>query len=410
MSNQGDAFIQLISSTNLEKYKNRSLAVISIQDESMIPVVGAALQAGSLSLPIIDSVINAGSQLAYIKMPAGMDASACFARTDGFGGFTLSAHDAAGDFINGSWVPATLSPSMVAVAGFAFAAVMIVEKELADINEKLGIIESDVKEIVEALGIRRRSEIEGLYDRILYDYVARFDEYVKDPEKLQAARVEIEGSLTDISKLWAEQKNYIKAQAEYLTETKNSKKAHLIEQIEKFNNNEHNAATVFELSCALGQVRMFYDRDVSNQRIMREEEHALRRLNEYREVHEETLMLLVERIKNYEGVPLALTSEDKVDKKSALPANAAEGAAWAAGSLIERLTKQTPWAAAAEQNNKDIDELLSRIPSVSRSSLCESVFVKAKSSLTKMSHTFEKADAMLFDGESFYLLESEISE
>lgn len=406
MGEPEDKYIQLIGSSNLDRFRNRSLAVIPVENKDMIPVIGAALQAGSLVLPIVDQVVHAGEQLAYIKMPGGVNASSCFARQDGFGGFTLSAHDAAGSFVNGSWVPAALSPEIMAMAGFAFAAVMIVEKQISEINKRLGVIESDVKGVIETLGIRRRSEIEGLYDRILNDYVARYDEYIEDPEKLRAARIEIEGSLTDISKLWAEQKNILKALGEHLAETKRPKRPALEEFIDRFNDSEQNAATVFELSCALDQVRMFYDRDVSERRMERERQHAARRRDEYLAIHNNTLSLLTSKIKEFEGAPLALASEDKLDKRNGLPANAIEGAMQSAGGLIERLTKQTPWDAADEQTDKDIDELLAKVPSASGSSLCESAFTRADSSLRQMSSVFSKADAMLFDGENIYLLEA----
>lgn len=404
MEDWGSTAIELINSSNLEKYRSRALAVIPMQKDELSPAIGKALGAASLSIPALEGLAHSGEQLAYIKMPAGFSPADCYARADGFGGNTLSA----GGFANGSWTAAAINPGMVAMAGVAFAAIVVIEKQMAEINERLGVIESDVKSIVELLGIQRRSEVEGIYDRLLNDYVARFDEYVSDPEKLRAARGEIERSLTDVSKLWAEQKNTMRALGEHMDASRHSKKEFLEESIQKFNNYEQGAATVFELSCALDQVRMFYDRDVSPQRVVRERNHAKKRCDEYEDVHNQTLKGLTAKIKEYEGAPLALASEDKLDKRNALPANVLEGIAQNAGGIVERLRKQTLWDAADERTDKEIDAMLSSIPSTASAALCESVLVKADASLSRLGTVLGTSKAMLYDGSNAYLLEEDV--
>lgn len=400
MEEDGRELIELVSGSNLERFQTQAIAVIPVQKDELTPLIGKTLGASALSVPAIDGLLHSGEQLAYIRMPEGFSPADCFARVDGFGGNTLSAKG----FANGSWKAAAINPEIVAIAGFGLAAIMVIEKQLADINERLGDIESDIKSVVELLGIRRRSEIEGLYDRVLNDYVRRFDEYVSDPDKLQAARGEIERALTDVSILWAEQKNSMKALGEHANAMKHPKKSILEEAIKKFNTCEQSAATVLELSCALDRVRMFYDGDISMQRVSREGEHAEKRLEDYSIIHNSSLKALVSSVKEYEGAPLALASEDKVDKRNSLPTNAVESIAQNAGAFVDRLRKQAPWDAAAEKTDSEIDSMLSSIPSVRSATLCDSVLIKTKASLAGLGNILDSTDAMLYDGKNMYLL------
>ena len=262
-------------------------------------------------MPLVVIAAQAAQEygMAVVKFPDGVGwADLCVRNDDGL---KLLSNFKDGKFNRMAGLEqAKLQP--VAVANFVLqgAAIAVGMAYMNEISDKLDDLRSGIEEIQRDMQRERDAEIEAAYGA-LTRLVLKYEEYVANAEKRQAAQGIIENTLFQADKAWRYQLKCMRDLSEEIGRKSKLSEKGIIEDSNRLAAMEGNAAIAFELYIAAQQVGMRLDNNYSEQCIAKDRQLAEKMVDEFSDVRSTAHRSLSKKISKVGGMPLVLAdSED----------------------------------------------------------------------------------------------------
>ena len=303
-----DSAIASVQEQSLAALSPSELSVIeaaSVKSVSL-PLGGEAAAMVDALMPLTANAAQAAQEygMAVVKFPDGVGwADLCVRNDDGL---KLLANIKGGKFNRMAGLKqAKLQPAAAVNLVLQGAAIVVGMAYMNQISDKLDGLQSGIEEIQRDMQRERDAEIEAAYGA-LTRLVLKYEEYVANAEKRQAAQGIIENALFQADKAWRYQ---LKCMVGLSTEIQNKPKLsekEIIEDSNKLAAVEGNAAIAFELYIAAQQVGKRLDNNYSEQSIAKDRRLAEKMADEFSDARSAAYCSLSKKISKVGGMPLVL--------------------------------------------------------------------------------------------------------
>lgn len=304
----GDSAIAPVQEHSLAVLSPSGLSAIEAASVKSVtlPSGGEAAAMADALIPLVANAAQATQEygMAVVKFPDGVGwADLCVRNDDGL---KLLSNIKDGKLNKMAGLEqAKLQPAAAANLILQGAAVVVGLAYMNQISDKLDDLQSGIEEIQRDMQRERDAEIEAAYSALMR-LVLKYEEYVANAEKRQAAQGIIENTLFQADKAWRYQLKCMKDLSEEIRSKSKLSEKEIIENANKLAAMEGNAAIAFELYIAAQQVGMRLDSNYSEQCIAKDRQLAEKMTDEFSDVRGAARRSLSKNISKVGGMPLVL--------------------------------------------------------------------------------------------------------